>query len=142
MQFLMNYKILSRLTAVFNILTVPNDSWITMFVQVPWKAESIHLKRAKMDWLNVHRQTMSFQPHLNKEPNSFLLVSKVKMLHPLWNHDLYSTIIPIGTSSNSAYPLLRISWSVWVRHESGVPFLHSDYTAVQGVNIRDILNRM
>ena len=47
---------------------------------------------------------MSFQPHLNKEPNSFLLVSKVKMQHPLWNHDLYSTIIPIGMSSNSAYP--------------------------------------
>ena len=119
MQFLMNYKILSRLTAVFNILTVPNDSWITMFVQVPWKAESIHLKRAKMDWLNVHRQTMSFQPHLNKEPNSFLLVSKVKMQHPLWNHDLYSTIIPIGMSSNSAYPFLSIFWSgmrpAWVR---------------------------
>ena len=125
MQFLANYNIVSvsyhrlpRFTIWYHLqprfktfLTVPNDSWITMFVQVPWKGESIHLKEAKMDWLNVHRQTMSFQPHLNKEPNSFLLVSKVKMQHPLWNHDLYSTIIPTGISSNSDHRLLEISWS-------------------------------
>ena len=136
MQFLLNYHsyrdlqphILPSSTTVLNISndeTVPNDSWVTMFVQVPWKGESIHLKEAKMDWLNVHHQTMSFQPHLNKEPNSFLLASKIKMQHPLWNHDLSSTIIPIGMSSNtdhtfSQYILIGSDLSKsWVRPQYG-----------------------